>query len=306
MLTTFISPFRSDQERVRGLMMPGDFLEIFCNCPLEVCEQRDVKGLYKKARAGEVKEFSGISSPYEEPIKDLNRLRKLDQARQSARIMLVLIECCTAYGKWPWMLYSDESLIESMSGLSARLEHGDRTALETVLSEIRSGSPVTLVVTLRDPIPFMRASYYKTMEFHLRYGEDAISFDAYIRFQMEIHRRAPTASRLFLAMHRPLVEWLSQWGYLVVVNRLEDLLAADHVLDALLGISSGEPAMRMADLPRENSSFIDPAVNRFILSAPGVPAGVGIEEYSAGFAEALARYGLDDLFAEAALESATA
>lgn len=67
-LTAFISPYRADRERVRGLMMPGDFLEIFCRCPIEVCEERDVKGLYKKARAGEVKEFTGISSPYEEPL----------------------------------------------------------------------------------------------------------------------------------------------------------------------------------------------------------------------------------------------
>lgn len=68
-LTAFISPFRADRERVRGLMMHGDFLEIYCQCPIEVCEQRDVKGLYKKARAGEVKEFTGISSPYEAPLK---------------------------------------------------------------------------------------------------------------------------------------------------------------------------------------------------------------------------------------------
>lgn len=66
-LTAFISPFREDRERVRGLMAHGDFLEIYCRCPIEVCETRDVKGLYKKARAGEVKEFTGISSPYEEP-----------------------------------------------------------------------------------------------------------------------------------------------------------------------------------------------------------------------------------------------
>lgn len=66
-LTAFISPFQADRERVRGLVMPGDFLEIYCQCPVEVCETRDVKGLYKKARAGEVKDFTGISSPYEAP-----------------------------------------------------------------------------------------------------------------------------------------------------------------------------------------------------------------------------------------------
>ena len=67
-LTAFISPFRADRERVRGLVPHGDFLEIFCKCPLEVCETRDVKGMYKKARKGEIKEFTGISSPYEEPV----------------------------------------------------------------------------------------------------------------------------------------------------------------------------------------------------------------------------------------------
>ncbi|HFD91858.1 MAG TPA: adenylyl-sulfate kinase [Gammaproteobacteria bacterium] len=67
-LTAFISPFRSDRERVRNLVPHGDFLEIYCHCPLEICEERDVKGLYKKARAGEIKAFTGIDSPYEEPL----------------------------------------------------------------------------------------------------------------------------------------------------------------------------------------------------------------------------------------------
>jgi len=68
-LTAFISPFREDRERVRSLMPHGDFLEVYVDCPIEVCEERDVKGLYRKARAGEVKEFTGISSPYEPPEK---------------------------------------------------------------------------------------------------------------------------------------------------------------------------------------------------------------------------------------------
>jgi len=67
-LTAFISPFRSDRERVRSLVPHGDFLEIYCDSPLEVCEGRDVKGLYKRARAGEIKDFTGISSPYEAPV----------------------------------------------------------------------------------------------------------------------------------------------------------------------------------------------------------------------------------------------
>lgn len=66
-LTAFISPFRSDRRLARSLVERDDFIEIFCNCPLEVCERRDPKGLYKKARAGLIKGYTGISSPYEPP-----------------------------------------------------------------------------------------------------------------------------------------------------------------------------------------------------------------------------------------------
>ena len=66
-LTAFISPFRKDRQIVRDLVNKGDFIEIYCNADLAVCESRDTKGLYKKARAGQIPEFTGISSPYEEP-----------------------------------------------------------------------------------------------------------------------------------------------------------------------------------------------------------------------------------------------
>lgn len=68
-MTAFISPFRSEREAARKLVPHGEFIEIYCHCPIEICEQRDVKGLYKRARAGEIRDFTGISSPYEEPIK---------------------------------------------------------------------------------------------------------------------------------------------------------------------------------------------------------------------------------------------
>jgi adenylylsulfate kinase len=68
-LTAFISPYRVDRDRVRASLPPGDFIEIFVDAPLEVCELRDPKGLYKKARAGEVKGFTGIDDPYEPPLK---------------------------------------------------------------------------------------------------------------------------------------------------------------------------------------------------------------------------------------------
>ena len=67
-ITAFISPYRADRDLARRLMTDGDFIEVFVDCPLEVCEQRDPKGLYKKARAGQIPEFTGISAPYEPPL----------------------------------------------------------------------------------------------------------------------------------------------------------------------------------------------------------------------------------------------
>ncbi|OQK17154.1 adenylyl-sulfate kinase [Methyloprofundus sedimenti] len=86
-LTAFISPFKEEREMARSLMPHGDFIEIHCFCPLEVCETRDVKGLYKRARDGEIKDFTGISSPYEAPVKpelkiDTNALSLEESAAQ--------------------------------------------------------------------------------------------------------------------------------------------------------------------------------------------------------------------------------
>ena len=66
-LTAFVSPFKADRDRARQLVSEGDFIEIHCAADLAVCEERDTKGLYAKARAGQIREFTGISSPYEAP-----------------------------------------------------------------------------------------------------------------------------------------------------------------------------------------------------------------------------------------------
>jgi adenylylsulfate kinase len=67
-LTAFITPFEEERERVKTLLGPDNYFEIFVNCPIEECEKRDVKGLYAKARAGEISNFTGINSPFEEPL----------------------------------------------------------------------------------------------------------------------------------------------------------------------------------------------------------------------------------------------
>ncbi len=79
-LAAFVSPYREDRDNVRKLLEQGEFVEIYVKCSLEVCETRDTKGLYKKARAGEVKDFTGISAPYEEP---LNPEITIDSAKMS-------------------------------------------------------------------------------------------------------------------------------------------------------------------------------------------------------------------------------
>ena len=83
-ITAFISPYRVDRDRVRALLADGDFIEIFVDAPLEVCEARDPKGLYKKARAGELKGFTGIDDPYEAPVKPELRL---DAGQKSAETL---------------------------------------------------------------------------------------------------------------------------------------------------------------------------------------------------------------------------
>ena len=92
-LTAFISPFRHDRELARQIFPHGEFLEIYCDCPIEICEQRDVKGLYQKARAGEIKEFTGISSPYEAPLNpELRVTTGAEEIDQSVRHVLELLQ----------------------------------------------------------------------------------------------------------------------------------------------------------------------------------------------------------------------
>lgn len=79
-MTAFISPFRADRDMVRGIVGEGEFIEVFVDTPLEVCEQRDPKGLYKKARAGQIKNFTGLDSPYEAPLSSEITLKTAEQS----------------------------------------------------------------------------------------------------------------------------------------------------------------------------------------------------------------------------------
>lgn len=89
-ITAFISPFSKDRQYARALFAPGDFLEIHCACPLEECERRDVKGMYRRARAGEIPLFTGVDSPYEEPI-DAEIVIRTDQLSLEQSVDRILV-----------------------------------------------------------------------------------------------------------------------------------------------------------------------------------------------------------------------
>lgn len=88
-LTAFISPYRADRAVARALLAPGEFFEVYCSTPIDVCEKRDPKGLYKKARAGEIKGFTGIDDPYEAPEKPELTIDATSTSPQEAAVLLV-------------------------------------------------------------------------------------------------------------------------------------------------------------------------------------------------------------------------
>jgi adenylylsulfate kinase len=92
-LTAFISPYRKDRERIRDLLGNGQFLEIYVECPIEICAQRDSKGIYAKAKAGIIKEFTGISAPYEPPKNpDLVIQSQIESPIEAAKRVISLLK----------------------------------------------------------------------------------------------------------------------------------------------------------------------------------------------------------------------
>lgn len=92
-ITAFISPYRADRDQVRALFQDGEFIEVYVKCPVDVCEGRDPKGLYKKARAGQIPDFTGISAPYEEPVNpEITLDTSALSADDSVRKLLVHLE----------------------------------------------------------------------------------------------------------------------------------------------------------------------------------------------------------------------
>jgi adenylylsulfate kinase len=92
-ITSFISPLISDRDMAKSIIGDEDFVEVFINCPLAICEERDVKGLYAKARRGEIKDFTGIDSPFEAPLKaDIELLTDKNSVQECVEIILKEID----------------------------------------------------------------------------------------------------------------------------------------------------------------------------------------------------------------------
>ena len=92
-ITSFISPLISDRDMAKNIIGDSDFVEVFINCPLEICEERDVKGLYAKARRGEIKDFTGIDSPFEAPLKaDIELYTNQNSIDECVKIILEKIK----------------------------------------------------------------------------------------------------------------------------------------------------------------------------------------------------------------------
>ena len=98
-LTSFVSPYHADRDAVRALMTPGEFLEVFIDTPMELCEERDPKGLYKKARAGQIPNFTGVSDPYEPPTQAELVLKTATCTPQEAALQIIAM--LEARGKVP-------------------------------------------------------------------------------------------------------------------------------------------------------------------------------------------------------------
>lgn len=92
-LAAFVSPYRVDREQVRSMMPHGEFVEVYCQCDVDICSQRDPKGLYAKAKKGEISNFTGISAPYEEPLRpEITLSSGAESVEEGVKRLVALLE----------------------------------------------------------------------------------------------------------------------------------------------------------------------------------------------------------------------
>ena len=196
-------------------------------------------------------------------------------------------------------IYSNEAMIESLAGRSCVHPNKTFVPIEMICGEdFFKNSTLTLV--LRRPLDFLAASYYKRHEFSFTIKDPPLSFDTFIRAQLEVFLRKPSASRILACMQKPFINYIKTYAPNLIVNHYEDLINKKNVLDSLFGFKTGEQASCLNELPRENHSNRKEDVIKHILNAKGVPKGISMEEYTKSFEITLEHYGLNRLFKETA------
>jgi hypothetical protein len=223
-------------------------------------------------------------------------------AKHIAKAWCSCVDEILGFWKHDRVIFSDEALIGYIGGVSGEAANGFAVPLEQI-AETGLLERTIVSVVLRDPASSLKAYFYKRNEFARKGKLSPMSFDAYVRRELEIYLRKPSASRIFLCMQKPFVAHMKRFCPYLVVNHYENLIEESHVVDALFGFKTGEKPVRMKDLPRENSTNRDEETIRFILSAPDVPKGISMEEYTASFSETLDHYGLNAIFAETSLRA---
>lgn len=190
-------------------------------------------------------------------------------------------------------LYSDESLIESVAGLSSNNQHGTAVPLEQLANaDLMKGMTVLLV--LRDPQDFLRASWYKNNEFQHKYKLKPYSFDTWVKKQLALYVRKRSASRIFQSMHQSFSRHVKAHCHDIHISHYEALQQSDDVMASLTGGRISTPGVSLKTLPKENSSFRNQEVVDFMLSAPGVPKGIDLQSYVQTFEGTLRHYELWD------------
>lgn len=227
-------------------------------------------------------------------LKGANQFRQIDKAQA---LVGIFARCLQAFRQGipaTNLLYSDESLIESVAGLSSNQRHGATVPLEQL-----AGANVlqnwTVLVVLRDPFEYLRASWYKNNEFQYQYQLPPYSFDTWVRKQAALCIRKPSASRIFWAMQRSFVGHLRSYCPKLVISHYEALEVSTDLMAVLTAGKLSSPCVSLKGLPRENESFRKQQAVDFMLSAPGVPKGIGMKDYVQTFEGVLRHYELFDL-----------
>lgn len=222
-------------------------------------------------------------------LKVANQFNRIEQAKKAAQLLNACIAEFRQQMPAQTLLYSDESLIESVAGLSSNSEHGCHVPLEQ-MAAYGGLKDLAVILVLRDPIEFLRASWYKNNEFQYRYKLGPYSFDTWIRKQLAVFVRHPSASRIFQAMQKSFVRHVKTYCPVVHVCHYESLKTTNDLLADLTGGEFKSPGVNLGSLPMENNSLRDADVVDFMLSAEGVPRGMTIDEYQGTFGKTLSHY----------------